>query len=210
MRVELNSRKIGVLLSGRGSNFKAITDQIDQGVLDAEIPVVVSNKESAPGLAEARSRGIKTVYLASSGLGREEYDRRVVALLEENDVALVCLAGFMRILSPVFVQAFPLRILNIHPSLLPAFPGLDAQRQALEHGVKFSGCTVHFVDESLDGGPIVGQATVPVRDGDTVEDLSDRILVEEHRLYSKAIGMVLDGRCQVRERRVAVDEIRVS
>ena len=170
MRVEPKSRKIGVLLSGRGSNFKAIADRIDQGILDAEIAIVVSNKESAPGLEEASRRGLKTAYLASSGLKREDYDRTVVALLKENDVALVCMAGFMRILSPVFVQAFPLRILNIHPSLLPSFPGLDAQRQALEHGVKLSGCTVHFVDESLDGGPIVGQAMVPVRDGDTVED----------------------------------------
>ena len=206
MRVEPKSRKIGVLLSGRGSNFKAIADRIDQGILDAEIAIVVSNKESAPGLEEASRRGLKTAYLASSGLKREDYDRTVVALLKENDVALVCMAGFMRILSPVFVQAFPLRILNIHPSLLPSFPGLDAQRQALEHGVKLSGCTVHFVDESLDGGPIVGQAMVPVRDGDTVEDLSDRILVEEHRLYSEAIGMVLDGRCDIRDRRVLVDQ----
>ncbi len=204
MRVELHSRRIGVLLSGRGSNFIAIADQIDQGMLDAEIAIVLSNIESAAGLAEARRRGLKTACLASAGLKRENYDRSVVTLLEENDVALVCLAGFMRILSPVFVKAFPLRILNIHPSLLPAFPGLEAQRQALEYGVRFSGCTVHFVDTSMDGGPIVRQVIVPVLDGDTVEDLSDRILWQEHRLYSEAIGTVLDGRCEVRGRQVVV------
>ena len=205
MKIELNSRRIAVLVSGRGSNFQAIANQIDQGMLNAEIALILSNKESAAGLEEARRRGLKTAYLPSAGLKREEYDRKVVALLEENDVALVCLAGFMRILSPVFVNAFPLRILNIHPSLLPAFPGLQAQRQALEHGVKFSGCTVHFVDESLDGGPIVRQVIVPVLDGDTVEDLSARILWQEHRLYSEAIGKVLDGRCEIRDRRVVID-----
>ena len=205
MRVELNSRRIAVLLSGRGSNFTAIANQIDQGMLDAEIALVLSNNESAAGLGEARRRGLTTAYLPSAGLKREDYDREVVAVLEENEVALVCLAGFMRILSPDFVRAFPLRILNIHPSLLPAFPGLEAQRQALEYGVKFSGCTVHFVDPSLDGGPIVRQAMVPVLDEDTVEDLSDRILSQEHRLYSEAIGKVLDGRCEVRDRRVIVD-----
>ncbi len=205
MKIELNSRRMAVLLSGRGSNFQAIANQIDQGMLNAEIALVLSNNEAAAGLEEARRRGLKTAYLPSAGLKREEYDRKVVALLEEHDVALVCLAGFMRILSPVFVKAFPLRILNIHPSLLPAFPGLEAQRQALEHGVKFSGCTVHFVDESLDGGPIVRQVIVPVLDGDTVEDLSDRILWQEHRLYSEAIGKVLDGRCEIRDRRVVID-----
>ncbi len=205
MRIELNSRRIAVLLSGRGSNFKAIANQVDQGMLDAEIALVVSNNESAAGLDEARRHGLKTAYLPSAGLKREEYDQSVVRLLEENEVALVCLAGFMRILSPVFVKAFPLRILNIHPSLLPAFPGLEAQRQALEYGVKFSGCTVHFVDESLDGGPIVRQIMVPVLDGDTVEDLSDRILWQEHRLYSEAIEKVLAGRCDIRGRRVVVD-----
>ena len=205
MKIEVNSRRIAVLLSGRGSNFQAIANQIDQGMLNAEIALVLSNKRSAAGLEEARRRGLKTACLPSAGFKREEYDRKVVALLEENDVALVCLAGFMRILSPVFVKAFPLRILNIHPSLLPAFPGLQAQRQALEHGVKFSGCTVHFVDESLDGGPIVRQVIVPVLDGDTVEDLSGRILWQEHRLYSEAIGKVLEGRCEIRDRRVVID-----
>jgi phosphoribosylglycinamide formyltransferase-1 len=205
MKIEPTSRRIAVLLSGRGSNFQAIANQIDQGMLNADIALVLSNKESAAGLEEARRLGLKTAYLPSAGLKREEYDRKAVALLEENDVALVCLAGFMRILSPVFVKAFPLRILNIHPSLLPAFPGLEAQRQALEHGVKFSGCTVHFVDESLDGGPIVRQVIVPVLDGDTVEDLSDRILWQEHRTYSEAIGEVLDGRCEIRDRRVVID-----
>ena len=205
MKIEINSRKIGVLLSGRGSNFKAIADHIDQGLLDAEIALVVGNIESAAGLEEARRRGLKTVFLPSAGLKREDYDRTVVGLLEENDVALVCLAGFMRILSSVFVLAFPLRILNIHPSLLPAFPGLNAQQQALDYGAKYSGCTVHFVDESLDGGPIVSQSTVAVLDGDTVGDLSLRILEQEHSLYSEAIGRVLDGRCVIRGRRVVAD-----
>ena len=204
MRIEPASRRIGVLISGRGSNFKAIADQVASGSLDAQIALVLSSKESAPGLEEARRRGLKTAYLSSSGLSREEFDRAAVSLLQENGVDLVCLAGFMRILSPVFIQAFPFAILNIHPSLLPAFIGLDAQSQALDHGVKFSGCTVHLVDESLDGGPIVSQATVPVLDADTVESLSDRILVEEHRLYSEAIALVLAGGCQIRGRRVVV------
>ena len=204
MRIVPSSRRIGVLLSGRGSNFKAIADQVGAGTLDAEIALVMSNKQSAPGLEQARRLGFKTSYLPSKDTDRQEYDRSAVALLQESDVALVCLAGFMRILSPVFVEAFPFAVINIHPSLLPAFPGLEAQRQALEHGAKFSGCTVHFVDETLDGGPIIRQAAVPVLDGDSVEALSARILTEEHRIYSEAIGLILDGRCELQGRRVVV------
>jgi phosphoribosylglycinamide formyltransferase-1 len=202
MRLEPCNRDIGILLSGRGSNFNAIADNIESGRLDARIAIVLSNKEDAPGLKEARRRGLKGVCLPSKGVSRAEFDRNAVELLGENGVALVCLAGFMRILGPTFMRAFPCRILNIHPSLLPAFPGLDAQSQALEYGVRLSGCTVHFVDASLDGGPIVGQAMVPVLDGDTVDDLSARILVEEHKLYSEAIGKVLSGRCEIHGRRV--------
>ena len=160
-------KRIGILLSGRGSNFEAIARQIDDGKLSAEIAVVVSNVESAPGLQRARERGLNVFSASSKGLSREAFDRQVIHVLEETQVDLVCLAGFMRLLSPSFIQAFRNRILNIHPSLLPAFPGLDAQRQALEYGVKVSGCTVHFVDEGLDSGPIILQAVVPVLDGDT-------------------------------------------
>ena len=204
MKVVSSNRKIGILLSGRGSNFNAIAQRIASGELDAKIVLVLSNKESAPGLENARRRGLVTAYTPSKGIPREEFDGRVVDMLREADVGLVCLAGFVRILSPVLLSAFPYRVLNIHPSLLPAFPGLDAQRQALEHGVKFSGCTVHFVDESLDGGPIIAQASVPVLEGDSVEDLSTRILATEHRLYSEAIDLVLSGRCEIDDRRVRI------
>jgi phosphoribosylglycinamide formyltransferase-1 len=206
MRIEPATRKIAVLLSGRGSNFNAIADRIESGKLDAEIALVLSNKESAPGLENARRRGLETLFLPSKGTGREAFDARAVDALRANDVAIVCLAGFMRILSPVFLRAFPCGILNIHPSLLPSFPGLDVQRQALEYGVKFSGCTVHFVDESLDGGPIIRQATVPVMDGDSVESLSSRILSEEHRIYAEAIDLVLSGRCELDGRRVLIHD----
>ncbi len=204
MRIAFPSRRIGVLLSGRGSNFMAIADRIDSGALHAEIALVISNRESAPGLDEARRRGLDAVYLPTSGRAREEFDRAAVDLLRASNVALVCLAGFMRVLSPVFVRAFPNAILNIHPALLPAFSGLDAQKQALDRGVRFSGCTVHLADESLDGGPIVHQAVVPVLDGDSVDELSARILAEEHRIYSEAIGSMLDGRCSLEGRRVIV------
>ena len=206
MRIAFPSRRIGVLLSGRGSNFMAIADRIDSGALHAEIALVISNSESAPGLDEARSRGLDAVYVSTSGRTREEFDRAAVDLLRASNVALVCLAGFMRVLSPVFVRAFPNAILNIHPALLPAFSGLDAQKQVLDHGVRFSGCTVHLVDESLDGGPIVHQAVVPVLDGDSVDELSARILAEEHRIYSEAIGSMLDGRCSLEGRRVIVQD----
>ena len=204
MKVVPSNRKIGILLSGRGSNFDAIAQRIASGELGAEIALVLSNKESAPGLENACRRGLVTAYIPSEGIPREEFDGQVVDMLRKADVGLVCLAGFMRILSPVLIRAYPCRVLNIHPSLLPAFPGLDAQRQALEHGVKFSGCTVHFVDESLDGGPIIGQASVPVLEGDSVEDLSNRILATEHRVYSEAIDLVLSGRCEIEDRRVRI------
>ena len=195
-------KRIGILLSGRGSNFEAIARQIDESKLIAEIAVVVSNVESAPGLQRARERGFDVFSANSKGLSREAFDRQVIHVLEEKRVDLVCLAGFMRLLSPSFIQTFRNRILNIHPSLLPAFPGLDAQRQALEYGVKVSGCTVHFVDEGLDSGPIIMQAVVPVLDGDTEESLSARILEQEHQIYSKAIQHVLDGQIRINGRRV--------
>jgi phosphoribosylglycinamide formyltransferase-1 len=195
-------RRLGILLSGRGSNFEAIARSIADGRLDAEIAVVVSNRTEARGLEIARALGLKAVCIPSKGVERQEYDRRVVEVLRQNGVELVCLAGFMRLLSGYFIREFPMRILNIHPSLLPAFPGLDAQHQALEHGVKFSGCTVHFVDENLDAGPIVLQAAVPVLDDDTVETLAARILTEEHRIYTEAIRIVLSGKWRLQGRRV--------
>ena len=195
-------KRLGILLSGRGSNFVAIADAIASGKLDAEIAVVISNRTDAPGITAATARGLNMRVLPSRGLDREVYDRQLVAELEANGVDLVCLAGYMRLLSGYFIRSFPMRILNIHPSLLPAFPGLDAQHQALEHGVKYSGCTVHFVDEGLDSGPIIKQAIVPVEDGDTAESLSARILKEEHRIYSQAIALVCSGRYRIEGRRV--------
>ena len=201
------ARRIGVLLSGRGSNFEALADSVVAGrIPDAEIAVAVSNREGAPGIERARARGIETRVIPSKGLQREEHDRLVAAALEERRVDLVCLAGYMRLLSPYFIQKFPQRILNIHPSLLPAFPGLEAQRQAHEYGVKFTGCTVHFVDENLDAGPIVAQAVVPVRDDDTPETLAARILTEEHRLYTEAVRLVLSGKFRIEGRRVIAAE----
>jgi phosphoribosylglycinamide formyltransferase 1 len=194
-------RRLGILLSGRGSNFEAIADNIAAGRLDAEIAVVIANRPEARGLEVARQRGLNAVCLPSKGLDREIYDQSLVAELRKNQVELVCLAGFMRLLSAGFVREYPQRILNIHPSLLPAFPGLDAQHQALEHGVKISGCTVHFVDEHLDAGPIILQAAVPVLDDDTVESLSARILKEEHRIYSEAIRIVLSASYKLENRR---------
>lgn len=195
--------RIAVLLSGRGSNFEAIADAVADGrIPDAEIAVVVSNRENAPGIDKARQRGLEAVVFPSRGRQREEYDREVVAALKQKNVDLVCLAGFMRLLSPYFVGEFRHRILNIHPALLPSFPGLEGQKQALDHGVKFSGCTVHFVDENLDAGPIIMQAVVPVHDDDTAETLSARILREEHRIYPEAIKLVLSGRYRIEGRRV--------
>jgi len=196
-------QRIGVLLSGRGSNFEALAESVAAGrIPNAEIALVVSNREGAAGIERAKARSIETRVIPSKGLQREEHDRMVVAALQEKGVELVCLAGYMRLLSPLFVRAFPGKILNVHPSLLPAFPGLEAQRQALEHGAKVSGCTVHFVDENLDAGPIVLQATVNIRDDDTAESLSERILREEHRIYSEAVKIVLSGNYRIDGRRV--------
>jgi len=197
------TKRLGVLLSGRGSNFEALAESIASGrIPNAEIAIVISNREGAPGIDRAKVRCIATRVIPSKGLERETYDRQVVAVLHEHKVDLVCLAGYMRLLSPYFVAAFPNRILNIHPSLLPSFPGLESQQQALEYGVKFAGCTVHFVDENLDAGPIVLQAVVPVRDDDTDDALSARILQEEHRIYSEAVRIVLEGRYKIEGRRV--------
>jgi phosphoribosylglycinamide formyltransferase-1 len=197
-------KSLGILLSGRGSNFVAIADSIDAGrIPDARITVVASNKADAPGIATARQRGLKAVVIPSKGRSREEHDREVVAALKEHGVELVCLAGYMRLLSPWFVQQFPRRILNIHPSLLPAFPGLEAQEQAFAYGVKISGCTVHFVDEELDHGAIIVQKAVPVREDDDEHTLAARILEQEHLAYTEAIKIVLEGQFEVVGRRLA-------
>jgi len=196
-------RRIGVLLSGRGSNFEALADSVSAvRIPNAEIAIVISNKPDAAGLERAKVRGIPARAIASRGLEREVYDRQVAAVLHEYKVELICLAGYMRLLSPYFVAAFPYRILNIHPSLLPSFPGLESQKQALEYGVKFAGCTVHFVDENLDAGPIILQAVVPVLDGDDEHTLSERILKEEHRIYSEAVKIILEGNYRIEGRRV--------
>src|ERR1700722_757113 len=195
-------QRLGVLISGHGSNFEAIADRIKVGEIDAEIAVVISSRPDARGLQKARERGLEAVSIPSKGMDREVYDRLLMLELQTRQVDFVCLAGFMRLLSAGFIRQFPNRILNIHPSLLPAFPGLDAQYQALEHGVKIAGCTVHFVDEHLDAGPIILQAAVPVLDSDTVESLSARTLTEEHRIYSEAIRIVLSGGYRLGKRRV--------
>ena len=194
--------RLGILISGRGSNFEAIADSIAAGELDAEIAIVISNNPNAEGLRRAQQRGLRADCVRSRAMEREAYDRLVVEKLRAERVDLVCLAGFMRLLSAYFVGEFPQRILNIHPSLLPAFPGLEAQLQALEHGVKHSGCTVHFVDEKLDAGPIIAQATVPVLDSDDEGALAARILREEHRIYTEAIRLVLSGKYRIDGRRV--------
>jgi len=195
-------RRLGVLISGRGSNLQSIIDAIRERRLDAIVGVVISNRADAAGLQRARDAGIPTLYLNHHDYdSREDYDRAIVAALRAHGVDLVCLAGFMRIFSPAMIDAFPNRILNIHPSLLPAFPGLHAQRQAIEHGVRYSGATVHFVDRTLDGGPIVVQAVVPVKEDDTEETLAARILAEEHCIYPEAIRVVLDGGWRIDGRR---------
>lgn len=194
--------RLGILLSGRGSNFLAIADAIAHGKLpNAKIAVVVSNKADAPGIAAARARGLSAHVIEANGRKRAEQDAEILACLREHEVELVCLAGYMRLLSPEFVAAFPQRILNIHPSLLPAFPGLDAQRQALQYGVGVTGCTVHFVDEQLDHGVIVLQRVVPVMDGDDEAKLSARILEQEHIAYPEAIARVLSGQYSIQGRR---------
>ncbi len=196
---------LGILLSGRGSNFIAIADSIDAGrIPNARIAVVISNKPDAPGIETAKKRGLTTRVIPSAIKAREEHDRAVAAALQEHAVEWVCLAGYMRLLSPWFVQQYPRRILNIHPSLLPAFPGLDAQKQAFDYGVRVSGCTVHLVDEQLDQGAIILQKTVPVLDEDDEHTLAARILEQEHVAYSKAINLVLNGKYTIVGRRVMV------
>jgi phosphoribosylglycinamide formyltransferase-1 len=201
----LRVKRLGILLSGRGSNFIAIADSIAAGRLEAEIALVISNRAYAPGMTAARQRGLKVAMLPSRGIEREVYDAQLAAELDRAGVDLICLAGYMRLLSASFIRRYPLRILNIHPSLLPAFPGLDVQQKAIDHGVKVSGCTVHFVDEGLDSGPIVKQAAVPVLDDDTAESLAARILQEEHGIYSEAIALVLSGKFRIEGRRVLAD-----
>ena len=196
------NRRLGVLISGRGSNLQALVDAIRGGHLDATIAVVISNRPDAPGLEHARRAGIEALCLDHrAASSRDEHDRAVAVELVNRDVGLVCLAGYMRLIGEPLLKAFPDAILNIHPSLLPAFPGIDASRQALEHGVKVTGVTVHFVTAELDKGPIVVQRTVPVVRGDTPQSLSERILVEEHRVYAEAIGTVLEGGWRIDGRR---------
>jgi phosphoribosylglycinamide formyltransferase-1 len=195
-------KTLGILLSGRGSNFEAIAESVAAGRIPAKIGVVVSNRSDAPGIESARRRGLETVVIPSKGKQREQHDADVIAALRANAVDVVCLAGYMRLLSPWFVQQFPNRILNIHPSLLPAFPGLEAQKQALEYGSKVTGCTVHFVDEDLDHGAIILQRIVPVRDDDDEHALAARILGQEHVAYTEAINIVLEGNYEIVGRRL--------
>ncbi len=198
---------LGILLSGRGSNFVAIADSIDAGrIADTRIAAVIANRSDAPGIATARQRGLKAVVISSKGRQREEHDREIVAALKKESVDLVCLAGYMRLLSPWFVQQFPRRILNIHPSLLPAFPGLEAQEQAFAYGVKISGCTVHFVDEELDHGAIVVQKAIAVLDSDDERSLAARILEQEHIAYTEAINIVLSGNFKIAGRRLVASQ----
>jgi phosphoribosylglycinamide formyltransferase-1 len=186
--------RIAILISGRGSNMIALADAVDEGrIPNAEITLVISDHADAPGLERAKERGLKTIVIERHGRPREEHDREIVAALKKQRVDIVCLAGYMRLLSRYFIEAYPNRILNIHPSLLPAFPGLDAQRQALEHGARWSGCTVHFVDETLDGGPIIAQRKIPILEDDSEESLSARILDQEHQLYAEAVALVIEG-----------------
>ena len=195
-------KQLGILLSGRGSNFAAIAENINKGLIPARIAIVISNRAEAPGIEHARKLGLNALVIPSKGKVREQHDAEVIAALQKAKVDLICLAGYMRLLSPAFVRAFPHRILNIHPSLLPAFPGLDAQKQAFEHGAKISGCTVHFVDEFLDHGAIIVQHAVPVLDTDDDHTLAARILEHEHLAYTEAINLVLSGDFEIADRRV--------
>jgi phosphoribosylglycinamide formyltransferase-1 len=198
-------KRIGILISGRGSNMVALCDAVSEGrIPNAEVVVVISDRADAPGLAHAKGRGIETIVVERNGRTRVDHDREIIKALHGQNVDLVCLAGFMRVLSSEFIDAFRGHILNIHPSLLPSFPGLDVQRKTIEHGVKWSGCTVHFVDETLDGGPIIAQAIVPVLDDDTSERLAARILIEEHLLYAEAVALVLSGNYEIDGRRVRI------
>jgi len=197
--------KIGILISGRGSNMVAIVEAVQNGrIPDSEVTVVISDKKSAQGLERAKERGIETVVITRNGRGREEHDAEIIGELKKRNVGLVCLAGYMRLLSCDFVRAFPDKIVNIHPSLLPAFPGLDAQRQAIEYGVKVSGCTVHFVDDALDHGAIILQKTIEVKDKDTAETLSARILEQEHVLYVEAVKCIAEGKVEIKGRKVLI------
>ncbi len=203
----MSNVNLGVLVSGSGTNLQAIIDAIEKGKLNAKIQVVFSNVSDAYAMERAKKHGIKTEFLSHKKFStREEFDAAVVEILKKYNVELVILAGFMRILSPVIIRAFPMKIMNIHPALLPSFPGLHAQKQALEHGVKFSGCTVHFVDEGTDTGPIIIQAVVPIYDSDTEETLRERILKEEHRIFAQAIQLYAEGRLRVEGRRVVVSK----
>jgi phosphoribosylglycinamide formyltransferase-1 len=197
--------RLGILISGRGSNMLALADAVDEGrIPGSEIALVISDHANASGLERAQKRSLRTAAIERNGRSREEHDREIVAALREYKVDVVCLAGYMRLLSSYFIEAFPHRILNIHPSLLPAFPGLDAHKQVLDHGVKWTGCTVHFVDETLDGGPIIAQRIVPVLDSDTEETLSARILEQEHELYAEALALIVGGNYEIVGRRVVV------
>ena len=203
MSDQSNEKRLGILISGRGSNMLALTDAVREGrIPNAVIGVVISDQPNAAGLVAAQARGLQTIVVERQQRTREEHDQEVVTKLRECAIDLVCLAGYMRVLSSFFIQSFPERIVNIHPSLLPAFPGLAAQRQALDHGVKWSGCTVHFVDETLDGGPIIRQTVVPVRDDDSEESLSARILEQEHIVYAEAVALVISGNYKTVGRRV--------
>ncbi len=199
--------KIAILISGRGSNMVALVDAVKSGEIPAsEVAVVISDKRDAAGLEKARERGVDTVVVERNGRTREEHDAEIVAVLNSYGVELVCLAGYMRLLSPGFIKAFPDRIVNIHPSLLPSFPGLNVQQQAIDHGVKVSGCTVHFVNEDLDAGPIILQKVVNVKDDDAAETLAARILEQEHRTYIEAVRLVASGRVKIIERRTVLTE----
>ena len=202
-----SSFKIGILVSGRGTNLQAIIDAIENGELNARITVVLSNKKEAPALARAQKKDIETVYLdPKSFTGKKEFDLALARELEDRQIDLVCLAGYMRILGPEFIRKFEGKIINIHPSLLPAFPGLDVQQKAIDYGVKFSGCTVHFVNEEVDGGPIILQAVVPVHESDDAETLAQRILIQEHLIYPRAIQMIVENRLHIENRKVSCKE----
>lgn len=199
--------RLGVLVSGRGTNLQSILDAIGKGEVPAEVGVIISNKETAPALERGRQHGVESIFLNPKDFAsREAYDRELVTLLNARDIDLICLAGYMKILTADFIRAFAGKIINIHPSLLPAFPGLDVQQKALDHGVKFAGCTVHFVEEEVDTGPIVLQAVVPVQDGDTAETLSARILEQEHQIYPRAIQLIAENRLRIQGRRVLIQE----
>jgi phosphoribosylglycinamide formyltransferase-1 len=200
--------KLGVLISGNGSNLQSIIDHIEQGSLNAEIRIVISNNPDAFGLVRAKKHGIPSAVLKNTDFkSKDDFDTELISTLKNHGVDLVVLAGFMRIISPVLLKAFPARIMNIHPALLPSFPGLNGQKQALDYGVKYSGCTVHFVDEGVDTGPIIIQAVVPVLDNDTEETLADRILKEEHKIYPQAIQLFAEGRLEVKGRKVRIKNL---